>query len=205
MEQQPTPEATVSDEAAGTLHTASGVEDAPKAEESVKYSTYKRVVSSEKNWKAKAEELQAQIEAQNNAALAEQGKYKELYENAQEANKALQTQIAKEQQDRQDFMKLRAMVGAIDGKVDAKYYGLMPIDKVLVDPETGEIDQMSVTKAVETFRQEHGILIQGTKPAQMPAQAPQYVQGGRSFSELSAKEKAQDVGERLRNLKGHIY
>ena len=65
MEQQPTPEAAVSDEANGTLHTASGVEEAPRAEETVKYSTYKRVVSSEKNWKQKAEELQAQFEQQH--------------------------------------------------------------------------------------------------------------------------------------------
>ena len=202
MEQQPTPAAAVSDEANGTLQTASGVEEAPRAEETVKYSTYKRVVSSEKNWKAKAEELQARIESEQNAALAEQGKYKELYENAQEANNTLQNQIAQQQKDREDFMKLRAMVGAIDGKVDSKYYGLMPIDKVLVDPETGELDQMSVTKAVETFRQEHGILIQGTKPAQMPAQAPQYVQGQKSFTEMSTREMANDVGERLKNMRG---
>jgi len=53
MEQQPTPAAAVSDEANGTLQTASGVEETPRAEETVKYSTYKRVVSSEKNWKAR--------------------------------------------------------------------------------------------------------------------------------------------------------
>jgi len=202
MEQQPTPEAAVSDEATGTLHTASGVEETPRAEESVKYSTYKRVVSSEKNWKAKAEDLQAQIESQQNAALAEQGKYKELYESAQEANSTLQSQIAQQQKDKEDFLKLRAIVGGIDGKVDSKYYGLMPIDKVLVDPESGDIDQMSVNKAIETFRQEHGILIQGTKPAQMPAQAPQYVQGQKAFTDLNAKEMAENVGARLQNMRG---
>jgi len=45
-------------------------------------------------------------------------------------------------------------------------------------------------------------LIQGTKPAQMPAQAPQYVQGQKSFTEMSAREMANDVGERLSKMRG---
>ena len=144
------------------------------------------------------------MSSNTNTALAEQGKYKELYENAQEANNTLQNQIAQQQKDKEDFLKLRALVGAIDGTVDSKYYELMPIDKVLVDPETGELDQMSVNKAVENFRQEHGILIQGTKPTQMPAQAPQYVQGQKQFTDLNAKEMAENVGARLQNMRGKI-
>lgn len=51
-----------------------------------------------------------------------------------------------------DAKKLGAVVDAAGQAIDRKWLSMIDVDSVLINPDTGEIDQMSVTKTVEDFK-----------------------------------------------------
>jgi hypothetical protein len=47
------------------------------------------------------------------------------------------------------------VLNKIEGVIDQKYYGLIDLDEVMVNPESGEIDEMSVIKAAQSFKTQY--------------------------------------------------
>jgi len=180
---------------------ASGSGDiAEPKQNTVAYETHRKLLGEKKKLQARLDEVEAQTKADREKVLAEQGEYKDLYNQSKEQVEALTGQLNEATERQNNFIKLRAVLSAIDGKVDQEYYGHLGIENVLLDPDTGEVDKMSVSKVVEAFKAKHSVLIQGNRPANLPKDAPQYANGARKFEDLKLHEKTADLGERMRNL-----
>jgi len=168
--------------------------------DTVNYETHRKLLGEKKKLQARLTEIEAQGKAEREKVLAEQGEYKDLYTQSKEQVEALTGQLNEATERQNNFVKLRAVLSAIDGKIDQDYYGHLGIENVLLDPDTGEVDKMSVSKVVEAFKAKHSVLIQGNRPANLPKDAPQYANGTRKFEDLKLHEKTADLGERMRNL-----
>ena len=198
MDQLTTPD--VSD-----IHTnpdvASGADgaNAPKAD-TVAYETHRRLLGEKKALQAKFEELVNANSAKDEQALAEQGEYKGLYEQSKTAVEDLKGKLADAQTQQDNFRKLRAALGALGGKVDQKYYSHIGIDNILLDPDTGEVDEMSLTKTVEKFKKDHGVLIQNTTATPLPNAAPQYASGTEDMSKMSKEERMAKLGDLMKQM-----
>ena len=168
--------------------------------DTVTYETHRKLLGEKKKLQARLTEIEAQGKAEKDKALAEQGEYKDLYTQSKEQVEALTGQLNDATERQNNFIKLRAVLSAIDGKIDQEYYGHLGIESVLLDPDTGDVDKMSVSKVVEAFKAKHSVLIQGTRPTNLPKNAPQYADGTRKFEDLKLHEKTVDLGNRMRSL-----
>jgi len=162
---------------AAPTNEASGSTDAtvttePKVDQ-VAYETHRKLLAEKKNFQAKYEELVAANNARDEQAMAEQGQFKQLFEQERSRVAEVEAQLNSFQEERTNASKLNSFLGAVGGQVDQKYWGLIDLDSVLVNPETGNVDDMSVTNAVKSFRDEHSILIKDTNAKPMGGQAPQ--------------------------------
>ena len=168
--------------------------------DTVAYETHRKLLGEKKTVQKKYDDLVALNKAGQDKALAEQGEYKDLYNQSKERIAELEDELGETKDARDTFVRIRAVLSAIDGKVDKEYYPHLGYKNVIIDPDTKEVDEMSVSKVVEAFKAKHSVLIQGNRPANLPKDAPQYANGTRKFEDLKLHEKTADLGERMRNL-----
>lgn len=117
--------------------------DEKKKEQSEKRELASKVAEFEKREREKEEEL-----------LRKKGDYEALLKSRdEELAKTKQELSAREKRDL-ELAKARAFVKAAGGDIDSRFleHGLINIDAIVVDPSTGEIDQMSVAQAVDSFK-----------------------------------------------------
>lgn len=152
----------------------SSVDDAGKSEAgqekrtegSVKYENFQRVLgekrkAAEENQalKAKIAEFEADEKRRKENELRKQNKYKELLElREKEANDA-KSELQLYKQQRENAKKLDSVLKLIPGNVPSDYWMLIDTDKVLVDPESGEVDRSSADIVAKEFIERHSRLI----------------------------------------------
>lgn len=138
----------------------------PNKDEKVEYSTYKKVLTEKKNQserlraaEAKIAEFETSQREKDENDLKETNQFKTLYENAKvelkeskDAFKGLSGKLT-------TAVKIEAFKETIDGDVASKYHGFIDSESIIIDPETGEVDQMSVKSVVEKFKADHSQLI----------------------------------------------
>lgn len=136
-------------------------------DKSVSYDSHRKLLSEKKRLQEKLMEREARVaeyeQAQKEAEekrLKDNEQWKEFAtkkeQEAAEARKELEAtrhQIA-------DARKLDAFLTTIDGKIDRKFWDFIDTSSIITNPDTGEIDGMSVTKAVEAFKANYSELIQ---------------------------------------------
>lgn len=104
--------------------------------------------------------------------LKEKEDFKTLVQLREEELNKTKSELESERFQRQQGMKLDAFLSILDGKVDSKYWGMIDLEKISVNPDTKQIDQMSVGKAVEEFKKTYPELIKSGNPQVPPANAP---------------------------------
>jgi flagellar biosynthesis GTPase FlhF len=181
----------------------------PKSSESdsVRYETYRRVLSEKKREaerraevEARLEELEAAERNRKEAELKEQNKYQELLQ-LREKELAEERQKAKDLEERQiNAVKLNKVLDAIPGNVPSKYWVHVDVSKVLVNPNTNEIDPASVQHVVKDFMEEHHQLIERpVSQAKIDPAAPEPNGAGRisadQWNKMSKEERKKSVGQ----------
>jgi hypothetical protein len=169
----------------------SGTEDAGEKKDFVQYETYSRVLSQHKKTKSENEQLAAELEAYRRKEreleekrLSEQGEYKKLLE--LERKKRMEEEGKRQQYERDllDAHKLNAVRERLPGKIKRpEYYSFIDVSKVVIDPETGIVDDRSVVEVVDGFVKEHGFLIERQGTRDLPYNAP-----GTGHSELTYEQ-----------------
>ena len=153
----------------------------------VAFDTYSKVLDEAKAAKAKAKALQDELDKRDREAAEKAGDWKKLLELEREERaraererdeaKGKVTEITTQQT---QVRKLAAIVRASGGEVDPKWHGLIAdryLTEVVVNPETGEIDQASVTAAVTKLRGEFPEVIRSKVPG-VPNGDPAAMGGG---------------------------
>jgi hypothetical protein len=170
---------------AGTSTTDSGSaggggDESGRSGEDVSYETHRRLLSQKKKLQEERDRLLADKEKRDAEAvlaektrLEEQGEYKQLLDLERKKNEELAGQLNTFETTSKQAKKLDAVLTATNGKIPKKFWGLIDLGSVVVDPETGEVDAMSVTKTVENLRAEYPEIIRTGKGGSLPPNAPQ--------------------------------
>lgn len=133
-----------------------------ESSDTVKYESYRKVVGQNKRLSEDVTQMRERLQAMEDAEkarhekqLQEQNQWQELAKiKEQEAAEArAEAQALKEQQ--LEARKLDAVLRAIPGKVDRDYWSLFDLDKVLVNPDTGQIEDTTVRSLADDFLTKH--------------------------------------------------
>lgn len=133
--------------------------------ETVAYASYKKLLTEKKNLQSKMSEMNerlAKFETSQKEAeekqLLEDKKYQELLANREDELRTTKEELGQWQSLVTDSRKIAAFTDALGAKVESKYHGLIPLNKIEVDSE-GNIDGNSLASAVDFFKKEHTRLI----------------------------------------------
>jgi len=154
------------------------IQDVVKEKDTVSYETYRKVLSEKKKLmevRDEHEKLKAEVKSQHEARLKEQGDYKSIAEQYKAENEKIKNDLVKERQNKEDSLKLGALLEAIPGNVPRKAWGLLDLDKIVIDPSTGHPDELSLQKAAKHFVDTFPELIQKTNGIKTSSEAPRKI------------------------------
>jgi hypothetical protein len=143
--------------------------------DSVSYETHRKLLAEKKAAAAKLAEYEAKVaeherlaKERETAELEKQRDYEKLKANLQDELRKRDESLAQLEAERATAKKLDAFFKALDGNLDRRYWSLIDIDQIVVDPATKAIDEMSVTKYLEGFRKEYPEIIAKPGRSTMP-------------------------------------
>lgn len=159
----------------------------PKPGDTVSYASYARLLDEKKAATAERDRLKAEATERERADAEKSGDWQKLVQLEREKNEALARErdelkgkVSTIETQHTQVRKLAAIVKASGGSVDSKWHDLLAdkfMPDVVVNPETGEIDQASVTKAVDKLRAQYPEVIQRRVPGTSNADPAAAAQG----------------------------
>lgn len=125
----------------------------------VSYETYKKTLDEAKTAKAKLRALEEEKQRIAEEKMIAEGNWKGLLEardnrikQLEEETNTVKSKYGELNETITGSKKLSKVLSKIGGDIDDKYFGLIDISEVKVNPETGEVDDMSAAKVAENFR-----------------------------------------------------
>lgn len=162
---------------------------------------YEKAITEAK--KAK-EKLQA-IEAESKKRQEDEAKAKEDYKKLYESAAAERDEVKKQKSDLEtgliDGKKLQAFLGKLPGKVAKEYWSLIDLDKIVIDPDSREIDERSLAKAVKEFETIHARLIDKPATGRLPNDAPGGNRSSGFEAELAAANNQKELDAVMKKYK----
>jgi hypothetical protein len=161
---------------------------APEAsQDKVAYETYQKLLSEKKARDAQLAEYQRrfdEIEQQRRNETESKLKQKEDYQSLlklreQELDEmrsklsAKDSELGETKRTIESGVKLQSFLNALEGVVDRKYWSMIDLDSVLIDPTTGTPDPTSVKKSADLFAKSFPELVQKKSVPRPPGSAPQ--------------------------------
>lgn len=152
--------------------TPVGGNEEPK-KETVSYDTHRKLLDEKKKVQQERDALAAEKKQREEEEAKKRGDYETLLKTREEELNNYKTKYNSLQNNIVEAQKLTAVLGAAGSPIEQKWHGLIDTSKIAVHPESGEIDQMSVTKVVEDLRKSWPEMFKNPNPAKLPADAPQ--------------------------------
>jgi len=145
-------------------------------EDVVKYETYKKVLSQHKRSQQEALELKQRLDViekrereREEALLTEQGEYKKLLELERKRSEEKSKEAERSAQMLLETHKLNAFREKLPGKLKHNsYYSFVPTDSIVIDPESGIIDDNSLSSVVSDFLKHHSALVESPSKKDLP-------------------------------------
>lgn len=168
----------------------------------VRYETYQKSVSSEKNAKAKLRDTEAELNeykareaAQQEQDLVAKGEQMKVIDSLKAENKTIREDLAKKAEDDIRVNKLHGFMSHLgQSKLDPKYLGLVPVEQIEIDDQ-GKPIQESLTKVVNNFKAEHPrLLIHQSKD--LPGQSPSSGGGSMSYEDWKKLGSSKEMAEK---------
>ena len=145
---------------------------------SVAYETHVKLLGEKKRLAEKLALQESDLEKFRAAEKERETKELEAAKNYDQIQKNLRDELAKKdaalqqvQIERTEANKLSAFVKTLGATLEQKYWGLVDIDQIAIDPATGKVDEMSVSKYVDLYRKTYPETIR-TQAPNMPSGAP---------------------------------
>ena len=169
-----------------------GQESNQQVKDTVQYETHKKLLDEKKKLAEKLAIFETKEAERERKKLEDEGQYQKLIElEKKRADEAIAKVIAFEDQMTQG-RKLKALLGALGGQVDDKFLGFLPIDQIVIDPETKEVNLTSVASVADGFKKQFPELIKSQNGPRLPNAAPQGNEAGKiseaEWNKLPAKE-----------------
>jgi chromosome segregation ATPase len=183
------------------------IEEAGK-EEFVSKKAYGEVSSSMHKYKselkdtrARLNELEEEKRAAEKEALAEQGKWEELYNKNQEELTAVKNERANEQDKFVDYHKKNSVLNKVGGFKRDEYNKFIDVNAISMN-EDGSIDNASLELEIDRIRQTYPELLKEGSGTKLPNSAPQSNDMGTvDASELSGVAKNEYFKNYIKNNK----
>ena len=147
--------------------------------DSVKYETYRQVLSEKKKRDEQLSELNQKLQSLEQAnkereekELREKENWKALLEKRELELKDINDRYHNVLQQQVIGTKASAFMNQIGGLKNDRYLEFVPFDEIGYDEETGKVDEVSLRNVIDKFRKEHEALIASKPAAPLPASAP---------------------------------
>lgn len=150
----------------------------------VTYETHRKLLDEKKKIQARLETFEAEQKAKLEDEAKKRGDYEALLKSRDEKLSDLEAKLKARDELDTKRMKLAAVLDSVGGDVEPKWFSLIDTSTVLVNPETGEVDPMSVTKTVEAIRKNWPEMIKNPNAAKLPADAPK----GNGMGKITSEE-----------------
>lgn len=150
----------------------------PKETDKVDYSKYRELLDEKKKVQVRERELASKVEAYEKAqkdkeedAAKKRGDYESLIKTREDEIAKLKAENDSNRERNLQIKKVGSFLKTAGEDIDQKWLRLVDPNEIIINPETGEVDQMSVAKAVDTFKKTWPEAFK--KPgARFPADAP---------------------------------
>ena len=152
-------------------------DDQPKG--TVKYESYRKVVGVNKRQSEELAQLREKLNAKESAEkqaqeqqLAEQNRWKELHESKAKELEETQSKLHATNKMIEDAQKLRVLTRFAPIKSNYLDSNLFNLDKIVMNPETGEIDEHSAQKEAERIRTSYPDILESKAAPVLDSNAP---------------------------------
>lgn len=157
--------------------------------DSVSYDTYRRLLNEAKKLKEQVKLIEEEKAKSHEQKLREQNEWKALAEAKTAQAEHLEKAFREQQEQIVNGMKYQEFEKHLGGKLKNKDYAtFIDFDKIVINPETKQIDSESVKTVVSGFVKEHSSLVEFSSGAKMPNEASKNV----SFSAKAPNEMSID-------------
>ena len=176
------------------------------SKDSVQYETYRKVLSEKKRRdeelaeaRRELEEVRARDKANKEKELIEQNKWQEYAKAKEEEAKAALARVQSYEEREIASRKLDKVLSGVGDPIDSKFWGLINIDSVAYNPESGEFDETSLNAEIQRIKTQMPEIITRRQNASFDASAP--AKNGNSqidlqkFASMSKSEKKMAVGQ----------
>lgn len=143
-----------------------------KSKDHVSYDTHRRLLDEKKRVQAELEQLRQEKQSREQKELEAKGEYQKLLEQERAARAELEAKLKASEEETRDRRKLASVLTAAGGTIDPKFYGLIDYSEVIIDPATGEVDKMSVAKAVDKLKATYPEIIKKAGGPGLPNDTP---------------------------------
>lgn len=145
--------------------------------DSVSYETHQRLLGQHKKAQARLDELEKIFKEQTEKNLKEKEDFKTLYETAKTELSKKESEISEFRQQLELSKKYKAFSSYLKEKHGAElasqdYAVLIDWDKVVINPDTGEIDKTVLANYVDDFAKSRKHIIVRPNDAKLPADSP---------------------------------
>ncbi len=134
--------------------------------DTVKHATYLKLLDEKKtrdrqlaDAKAELDKIREDDKSRTEKDMEDKQQYKTLLEIRTKERDEANVKLADYDKNVKDSRKLDAFLKTVNGTVAREYWGLVDLSEIATNPETGEIDESSVTTVVERFTTAHARLI----------------------------------------------
>jgi hypothetical protein len=207
MSDKENPSGLNQEEASGELDSQDSDEG---GKQTVSFESHRKLLGEKKKLAGVVEEMQKKLakferaeKQRTEQELQEQQRYKELLSLKEEELAKKDERLMGMERQFTDMAKFDAFQKALgQGLIERKYWGLVNLDEILVNPDSKEVDEMSVTKYVEKFQSSYPEVIKRPGGAGLPANAPKGGSTKISYDEwtkLPVKEMRSRMKEVMQN------
>ena len=166
--------------------------------DTVAYDTYRRAMSELKEAQAKLKEQDAQRKLEEDERLKTQNEWKQIAERREKELADMRSHFEEQNSWIEKSVKLNAVYKHLGGKLKHQdYSSFIPLDKVLVNPETKLVDEATAKEVAAEFASTHSSLVEFRTP-RLPNEAPgqKTTMSGKSLDEMTREE----IQERILSL-----
>jgi len=185
----------------GNLSSQPMADETPKGD-TVKYESYRKVVGQNKRiadenatLREQLEKIEADRKAASEAKLVEQNEWKTLAEQRAEEAKAAREEANQLKSQQVNARKLDAVLKKAN--VKRKFWNMVDLDAVILNPETGDVEDSTILKEVERLSREFPEVLESANGPKLDNSAPIPNTNGsltiEKYAQMTAKEKAANI------------
>jgi hypothetical protein len=156
----------------------------------------RRLEEENAEFKRKSDELSRKHQDDERKKLEDKEQFKDLYAKARDELAAKESQLSNLMKSQVDARKMGSFLDAVKGEIPRQYWGLVDLEKIALDGD--KIDEFSVQKYVEEFRETYKDIVKPKDTRRLPTDSPPADDSVSSLTydqwlKLPAKQKEQKI------------